>query len=337
MEPFLTDLGTLQLITFLDRSAAIRLAAFLEECDALRTNNPSAAITFTAVDFVGRPDVTEMKLDRKIGRDRKILSTVKLANGALWRRGQLRIPGVELPDTLRESVKGRLIEEIVGNPPFTGFEVNGAVQDGTGADGSLRIRCTAEKVAEIAVDVEAAPMRSLEDLERLASAHVEERVDPVAAHVLGLLPRRETLIAIVRCAEQTRSGILVRLPLKYSQILSKDAPARFKGTGTKDDPNVQPDILHLKRSKAGYQIDAYAVVPAEKIGGADLAAFIENGMTHGYEGEGGIPADAGCLERLGFDVPGISFATKTKWVYGSLTSRDLLPVRTIGEALTPAA
>jgi hypothetical protein len=303
MEPFVTDLGTIQLLAALDRSAAVRLERYLRICDALRYGNPSASITFSGIEFVGRDDVVEMKLERTIGADRKILSTVKLSNGALWRRGQLRVPGAVLPEAIRNSLKGRMIEEIVGNPPFRGFEVTGAVQDGSGATGSLRLRCTAEKVAPIEVDVDQAPMHDLADLEARAGSLADVPIDPVAAHVLDTFDRREALICLMRTSG-LKSGTLVELPATYSGMLSDDAPAWFGGTRSRDAFNAHPDALQLKRVKSGFHIQAYAVM------GNTLASFTEGGVV---QVRGAVAEDEARapLEALGFDVPGLVFASRT--------------------------
>ena len=332
MEPFQTDQGTLQLLGRLDVSAARRLAAFLETCDALRANNPSASETFRSIDFVGRDDVVEMKLERRMGADRKILATVKLANGALWRRGQLRIPGIELPEAVRSSVAGRAIEEIVDNPPFRGFTVTGAVQDGSGGAGHLRLRCTAERVGDIVVDVDGAPRHDLGDLERMAAAHAGVPVDPVAAHVLATrMDRRDALLAILQLAE-AKPGVAIDLPVEYSDMVEPDAPKEFEGVGKHGNPTYHRDTIQMKRTRAGYQVTAHAV-GTDRSRGSALVAIIENGMVHRHEPEGDEVAAPSSLEALGFTVPGIAFGTKPKHVYGGLRSRDLLPVRTVGEAM----
>lgn len=302
MEPFVTDLGTLQLLAALDRSAAVRLERYLEICDALRHGNPSASITFSGVEFVGRDDVVEMKLERTIGADRKILSTVKLSTGALWRRGQLRVPGAVLPEAVRNSLKGRMIEEIVANPPFRGFEVTGAVQDGSGDTGSLRLRCTAEKVAPIEIDPTRAPMHDLAALEERAAALADVPIDPVAAYVLGTFDRREALICLMRTSG-LKSGTLIDLPATYSGMLSRDAPAWFGGTRSRDTYNAHPDALQLKRVKAGFHIQAYAVT------GNSLASFTEGGVV---QVRGAVAEDEAKapLEALGFDVPGLAFKSR---------------------------
>jgi hypothetical protein len=154
-----TDQGTLQLLEILERSASERLVTFMANLQNKNRWTARRSIVFDGKDFIGRDDIDEMKLEEDERNESKLISTVKLKNGALWRRGQLRIPNLVLPEIIKSALKGRKIEEIVENPPFHGFVVTGGVQDGNGKNTKLRLRCTAEKVGEIIINPARQPTR----------------------------------------------------------------------------------------------------------------------------------------------------------------------------------
>lgn len=156
---YYTDQGTLQLLTHLDRKKSEDLLMFLKNIQTKDRWMARRSFKISGDRFMGRDDITEMKLEEDENDNRKLVSTVTLKNGAIWRRGQLRIPGLVLPETIKNSLKGRMIEEIVENPPFRGFMVTGGVQDGKGSNTKLRLRCTAEKVSEIVIVPANQPVR----------------------------------------------------------------------------------------------------------------------------------------------------------------------------------
>lgn len=321
-----TDQGTLQLIGQLTRPGARRLAAFLTRCDGLRAGDSIAIQTFTAVDFHGRDDIVDMKLERKVGPDAKILSTVRLRNGALWRRGQLRMPGVVLPDTIIMALKGRRIEEIVEGAPFTGFELTGGVQDGAGDTGSLRLRCTAERTGPIAVDVDAAPEVDLGVLQEMVAERMGRTpVEPFAAHVLDTLPREEALVTLMRLCEATPGKGDETVSLRYEDLLDGFVrPAHLKGVGkpNSDTSSNAYDYgaIRLRLVKAGVQAECHA--------GAQC--LIEKGEVHYEHPEERLDT---VREALGFHLPGVTLKAARIWTYGALRGHRLQPDSTISGTL----
>lgn len=154
-----TDQGTLQLLQHLEKSSAERLNWYIDQIEKMAPRQ--STIYFKAHEFIGRDDIVEMKLEVDDRNNEKLISTVKLKNNALWRRGQLRIPDIVLPEIIKSSLKGRKIEEVVENPPFKGFTITGSVQDGRGSKTKLRLRCTAEEVGPIRIDPEKQPRRTV--------------------------------------------------------------------------------------------------------------------------------------------------------------------------------
>lgn len=139
-----TDQGTLQLIDQMKPPARERLRQYLNR-------GYLSEITFYRHEFHDRDDIQSLKLEPHAKKDGIVVATAEMADGVLWRRGSLRVPGIVLPETLRIGAKGRLLEEVVDGAPFKGFVVTSLVQDGSGATGKLRICCTASKTGPILV------------------------------------------------------------------------------------------------------------------------------------------------------------------------------------------
>lgn len=72
----------------------------------------------------------------------RVISTIHFNGGILWRRGSLRIPGIELPATHMIAIKGRTIGDVVAGAPFPEFIVKNAVVDRSVNGNKLRIMCT---------------------------------------------------------------------------------------------------------------------------------------------------------------------------------------------------
>jgi len=148
MTELVTDLGTVALIEEMADNGRRTVDEFLDRCQ----RGYGCTETFASWMFRGRPDLVSMELeyDPKDKRKGRVLSTVQFTK-ALWRRGSLRIPGIELPQVVMLGIKGRRIGDVVEGSPFPDFIINHAVHDRHKATGSvtLRIRCDGETLARI--------------------------------------------------------------------------------------------------------------------------------------------------------------------------------------------
>lgn len=148
MTQIVTDLGTIELIGHMTPAGRRTVDGFLDRC----ARGHGCSESFSAWMFEGKPDLMGMEWeydpdDRKKGR---VVSTVQFRK-ALWRRGSLRIPDIELPQSLMLGIKGRRIGDVVDGSPFPDFTISHAVHDRHKATGSvtLRIRCDGENLAPI--------------------------------------------------------------------------------------------------------------------------------------------------------------------------------------------
>ena len=146
MKTFTTDVGTLRILETLTPGGRERLDDFLRRCDRASYDTSE---TFFSYDF-HRRDVTRMSMERSISGKHpdRILTTIDFVSGARWRRGSLRMPGVVIPDSLKNALKGRMIEELVQGAPLEGYRIRQAVQDGSPSSPGgtkLRIRCDGEE------------------------------------------------------------------------------------------------------------------------------------------------------------------------------------------------
>lgn len=326
---FETDQGTLQLISQMTKPGARRLASFLNRCQNLRASNPTDSEIFASVDFHGRDDIINMKLEYKIGKN-KILSTVQLRNGALWRRGQLRMPGVVLPATVMISLKGRLIEEIVEGSPFKGFEVTGGIQDG-GDAGSLRLRCTAEKTGPITVDIDSAPDVDLETVRTMVMDRLGKvSVEPFAAHVLKSLPIDEAYIVLARLSDAKPGKSEEQVSIRYKDLLDGNVlPKHLKKVGKPETDTscyaLGYGVIRLKLVKAGIQAQCHVA------GGSEVTCLIEKGEVHFDHPEGETPT---IDEALGFHLNGVTLDKNRIWTYGGMRGHRMRPDTTIAAVLS---
>lgn len=147
MTEIVTDLGTLRLLSSLGPSGAPRLRRFVDDCARGRGGSE----TFEGWMFDGWPDLRRVELDYDPNDRRKgrVVATCTFAK-ATWRRGSLRIPGIELPQAIMLGIKGRRIGEVVEGSPFPDFVISHAVHDRKQGAVTLRIRCDGETLAPIA-------------------------------------------------------------------------------------------------------------------------------------------------------------------------------------------
>lgn len=146
MAEIMTDLGALRLLTSLNQGGRHQLQQFLGACGRGRLSNA----TFEGRMFDGWPDLRRVELDYDPNdrRDGRVVATCTFAK-ATWRRGSLRIPGVEIPQTIMLGIKGRRIGEVVEGSPFPDFVISHAVHDRKKDGITLRIRCDGETLAPI--------------------------------------------------------------------------------------------------------------------------------------------------------------------------------------------
>lgn len=147
MTEFVTDLGTLELLANMTQDGADKLEAFLKTCDKGYQNR----ITISGFLFENQPKLRWMEMeynpnDRRKGR---VLTSVFFQHDAIWRRGSLRIKGIELPQTLMTGIKGRRIGDLVENAPFPDFIISHAIHDRKAGEVTLRIRSSGETLAPI--------------------------------------------------------------------------------------------------------------------------------------------------------------------------------------------
>jgi len=83
-----------------------------------------------------------LEIDDRTVSTGRVISTIHFTGGILWRRGSLRIPGVDLPATQMIAIKGRAIGDVVAGAPFPEFIVKNAVVDRSANGNKLRIMCT---------------------------------------------------------------------------------------------------------------------------------------------------------------------------------------------------
>lgn len=152
-EPYETDQGTLGLLADLDRDGVNRIKAFLDRCRRHEGGvKETLKVSLHPSNFRTRKDIESVQLERELGSgNRKIVATVDFTSGARWRRGSLRIPNTEIPQTIIIASKGRLIEELVGGAPITGFRITSAVHDRSKAGTTLRLCCTASRTGPIVI------------------------------------------------------------------------------------------------------------------------------------------------------------------------------------------
>lgn len=149
MRTFETDLGSLGVIATMTRAGRNTLDGYLRDCDRFKWSAGKQTQQWGCIHFT-RSDVLQMKMEFETGlRNTKIVTTIDFANGARWRRGSLRMPGIELPDTLMNAIKGRLIEELVEGSPIVGFRITHAIHDRSAKGVNLRVRCDGEKLGPI--------------------------------------------------------------------------------------------------------------------------------------------------------------------------------------------
>lgn len=327
MRAFTTDDGTARLLRHLGRPAALRLNDFLRRCDEPVRRDPTLTETFQAIEFIGRDDIVEMKLEHgpKIGG--RIVATTTLTSGAIWRLGQLRIPGTTLPDAVRNAVRGRPLEEIVEGAPFTGYTVTGAVQD-AGRMGALRISCTAGSDERIEIDADAAPRHDALHLETALAVHATTPLDPLAAHVMRLMPREEAVLTLLRLA-QAKPGTQVELPMEYRDLVEANPPPHLS-TVHRDEPDDYDRIgmMRMKRVKSGYQVECRVARRRDA-----LRCIIENGFVH-------VPDETKprtIRDVLGFDIPGAGICGQTKWLYRDLKGYRMMAADTVGSVMEIAA
>lgn len=152
MRTFETDLGSLGVIATMTRAGRNMLDAYLRDCDRYSWSTGKEIRQWHGIHFT-RNDVLLMKMEHETGpKSTKIVTTIDFANGARWRRGSLRMTGIELPDTMMNSIKGHLIEELVANAPVVGFRITHAVHDRSAKGVTLRVRCDGEKLGPIPYD-----------------------------------------------------------------------------------------------------------------------------------------------------------------------------------------
>lgn len=152
MRTFETDLGSLDVMRSLTRSGRNILEYYLRNCDRARTAMGKERERWSSLHFE-RDDVVSMSMEHDTGAGRtKILTTIDFRSGARWGRGSLRMPGVDIPDTIMQAIRGRLIEELVEGSPVKGFRITHAVRDNSAKGVTLRVRCDGEKLGPIPYD-----------------------------------------------------------------------------------------------------------------------------------------------------------------------------------------
>lgn len=128
MEPFETDHGSLRLMEDLTPAGRAMRDGFLRICHSMHPTSPTERMKWDAIHF-RRPDIISMTMERKASTKRTIVTTVHFANGTRWRNGALSIPGLQLPQTLMETISGRMLDDVVQGTPIKGLHIVKAVQD----------------------------------------------------------------------------------------------------------------------------------------------------------------------------------------------------------------
>lgn len=153
MRSYTVDAGTHSVLMQLEphRRSALDaiLARFDKHCRGLLGGAASGTIEgpIKAVSAIAKS--IRLEMDEKSRESGKIIATVNFANGIVWRRGSLRIPGVDLPKTQMLSIKGKRIGDIVAGAPFPEFIIRNAIIDRSANGNKLRIRCTGDEQVEI--------------------------------------------------------------------------------------------------------------------------------------------------------------------------------------------
>ena len=308
-----TDQGTLQLLNHLTADAATRLQHHLQQL----AHNKATTITFQAADFAGRTDIKQLKLERHETKSEVLVATATMADGVLWRRGSLRVPGVVLPETIRIGAKGKLLEEVVEGAPFNGFTVTSLVQDGSGKTGKLRICCTASRTGPIVANVTNAPEPQSDDLAEALLVHADVNIDAVAERALRLLGR-DKAFAILLNIINGNTHYAEKLEVRYGALLEGcQAPhlaiPAMSHTGTitlfRRKAGIRSNVMvNISGYPIAYAFDkCMATVATDKIPGEikpkAREGFLGRLFNKLQEAPESIPFEPTVRSILGFDAP----------------------------------
>ncbi len=150
-EDLTTDNGTILLLQGLDVQSRESLLDLLQITANHRINDHR---TFHSYDFLGMmhaPQEMKIEADSKTRDTCKLVSTSQFRNGIKWRRGSLRIPGAEIPESVRLVAKGMRLGDVVEGTPFGDYIITSIIRDSrnNGTSHNMRIRCTGEKQVPI--------------------------------------------------------------------------------------------------------------------------------------------------------------------------------------------
>ena len=142
---YTTDAGTVRMLKDVNFTGRSKLLQFLEKGE--KSFYEGCKVVFSRFDFNQGLNIQQLDLEvtKKTTEDGKLLATLQMTDDVLWRRGSLRIKNLNIPETVKKSLKGRTVEEVVAGTPFGDFIITSSIIDKRKNDSSLRLRCTGEE------------------------------------------------------------------------------------------------------------------------------------------------------------------------------------------------
>ena len=149
--PLTVDLGAKRLIDQLSESGKAVFEHGFDQLDqALQGRNGSNSFFIPGFHFPEKAHVHQMifELHPDAYKNKKVIVTIKFNSGVQWRRGSLRIPNTELPESAKAYAKGMALGDLVEGAPFTDFIIRNIVYDKSVNGQKMRIMCSGDQQVE---------------------------------------------------------------------------------------------------------------------------------------------------------------------------------------------
>jgi len=147
-----TDTGSVEQLRDLNPTGQERLREYIRMISDSRRNHDGeipagVGVEFQRYHFNDGRAVQRLSIEttKKTGETGVLLTTMDMTDQVKWRRGSLRVKDIEIPETIKSSLKGRKVEEVVKGTPFGRFEITSVVIDKRSNGSSLRLCCTGKE------------------------------------------------------------------------------------------------------------------------------------------------------------------------------------------------